>query len=207
VAVAAVLVAAGVVFLRVQRDREWAHGGDRLTVDVEVALATQDTFDDVVVRLGVPPGKTNRDISAEQSVVVRIRWSGSKHSHGWFDLIALDKRSRPARPLTAEGGWNSAGAQGSGWGSAYAALAEHYDWLAGTAEVDQADASGVTVHRSAPSRTASVSAPAATAGTATAWFRCGGDGTIPLTDAGREVAVALVYMDDGEVRWARRIYG
>ena len=203
VAVAAVLVVAGVVLLRVQREREWAHGGDRLTVHGEVALAAQDTFEDVAVRLGAPPGKATRVQSADQSVVVQVGWSGSPHSEGSFELIALDGRVTPPRPLAADGGWNSEGATGSNWASAYEALAEQYDWLDGVAGANYTDANGLTNFP-----TAAVDAPATEAGTVTAWFRQWSDGPIPFADPKRDVVVALVYCDDsGEVRWARRIFG
>jgi hypothetical protein len=203
VAAAVVLVVAGVVLLRVQRQREWAHGGDRLTVGVEVALATQDSFEGVVVRLGAPPGKATRLESAGQSVVVRVHWSASSPFKGAFELIALDGRVTPPRPLAADGGWDSGGATGSDWASAYEALAEHYDWLRGTAEANYTAVNGVTNFP-----TAAVGTPATEAGTVTAWFRHGGDGPIPFADSKRDILVALVYLDDsGEVRWARRIFG
>lgn len=204
VAAAVVLVVAGgALFLRFQREREWAHGGDRLTVDVEVALARQDSFEAVVVRLGAPPGKATRFEGADQSVVVRVRWSGAPHSAGSFELIALDGRVTPPRLLAADGGWNADGATGSDWAGAYEALARHYDWLRGTAEANYTDVDGAT-----DLPTAAVSAPATATGTVTAWFRQWGDGTIPFTEANRSVVVALVYVDDGgEVRWARRVSG
>lgn len=194
VAAAVVLVVAGVVVLRVQREREWGHGGDRLTVGVDVALAGHGTFDGVAVRLGTPAGEAVRVESAEQTVVVRVRWSGSPWDDGSYQVIALDGRLSPPRPLAADGGWNSEGGTGSNWGSAYAALAQHYEWLGGTARADF------------PS--AAVSATAAGSGTVTAWFHQWGDGPIPFADTDRGVVVALVYLDDsGEARWARRIFG
>jgi hypothetical protein len=203
VAATVLLVVAGVVVLRVQREREWGQGGDRLTAQVEVALATQDTFDDVAVRLGVPPGEATRFQGADQSVVVQVRWSGSSHSGGSFELIVLDGRVTPPRPLAADAGWTSQGGTGSNWAGAYAALAEHYDWLGGTAEADFIDGNGVSDFQAT-----AVGAPAAAAGTATAWFRQWGAGPIPFADANRGVIVALIYVDDGgEVRWAKRIFG
>jgi hypothetical protein len=203
VAAAAVLVVAGVVLLRVQREREWSHGGDRLAVQVEIALATQDTFEGVVVRLGAPPRTATRLHSADQSVVVQVRWSASAHSDGSFQLIALDGRVTPPRPLAADGGWNAEGATGSGWGSAYEVLAQRYEWLGGVAQGNYTDVNGMTNFP-----TPAVSAPAARAGAVTAWFRQWGDGRIPFADADRDVVVALIYVDgSGEVRWARRIFG
>lgn len=201
VTAAAVLVVAGVALVRVQREREWAHGGDGLAVEVEVALATQDTFEGVAVRLGAPPHTATRLHNAGQPVVVRVRWSASAHSEGSFQLIALDGRLTPPRPLAADGGWNSEGATGSGWGSAYEVLAQRYEWLEGVAEGNYTDVNGMSTLP-----TPAVSAPAAEAGTVTAWFRQWGDGRIPFADAERDIVVALVHVDgSGEVRWARSI--
>ncbi|MEU4622085.1 hypothetical protein AB0G04_19235 [Actinoplanes sp. NPDC023801] len=112
VSAAAVLVIAVVVMLRVHRDREWAHGGDRLAADADVAVTTQDPFEGVVVRLGAPPGTAVRAHSADQTVVVQVRWSASPQAEGSYELITLDKRVTPPRPLAADGGWNFQGATG-----------------------------------------------------------------------------------------------
>jgi hypothetical protein len=201
---AVVLVVAGTaVFLRVQREREWAHGGDQLSVHAEVVLTTQDTFESVVVGFGVPPGEATRVEDADQTVVVQVRWSGSPYSDGSFELIALDRRVFPPRPLAADGGWTSEGGTGSDWAGAYEALAQHYDWLSGTAEANYTDVNDETEFPSA-----AVGAPATESGTMTAWFRQWSEGQIPFTDPAREIAVALFYVDDkGEVQWARRIFG
>ncbi|WP_412741108.1 hypothetical protein [Krasilnikovia sp. MM14-A1259] len=189
--------------LHVQREREWTQGGDQLTVRAEVVLATHDTFGGVVAGLGVPAGEATRSENADQSVVVHVRWSGSPHSDGSFELIALDRRVFPARPLAADGGWNSEGGTGSDWAGAYEALAQHYDWLSGVAAANYTDANGMNTFP-----TAAVNAPAAEDGTVTAWFRQWGEGTIPFTDPAGEIVVAMFYVDDkGQVRWARRIYG
>jgi hypothetical protein len=199
-----VLAVVGVTALFwIQREREWAHGGDWLKVDVEVALATGDTFEKVIVGLGVPAGEATRVGDDAESVVVRVRWSGSPHTDGAFQVIALDKRVVPPRPLAADGGWNSAGGTGSGWAGAYEVLADRYDWLRGVARANYTGADGVTTFP-----TAAVDARAGEAGTVTAWFRQWGDGPIPLADPTRELVVALVDEDDnGDVRWARRIFG
>lgn len=188
---------------RVQRQQEWAHGGDRIKVDADVALADQKTFEDVVVQRGVPAGKANRSVDADQSVVVQVRWSGVAGAGGWFQLIALDARTRPPRPLAADGGWNSDGATGANWAGAYGTLAEHYDWLQGVAESAFTGVQGMSVFPAA-----AVDAPALTSGTVTAWFRQWGAGRTPFDDATRDIVVALVYVDvSGRVRWARRIFG
>lgn len=198
VAVAAVVaVVAGVVFLRAgrEREREWAHGGDRLAVGVEVVLADRATFASVAVRLGVPPGRATRPPGADQFVVVRIRWAGLSPLDGSMAVMLLDKRVTPPRPLAADAGWNADGGTGSTWGSSYEVLARKYDWLRGISVADLP--------------TASVDAPAAPSGTVTAWFRQWGDaGSIPFADPTGETLVALAHQDeDGEFRWARRVHG
>jgi hypothetical protein len=55
---------------------------------------------------------------------------------------------------------------------------------------------------------AAVNAPATRTGTAIAWFRQRDADPVPVTDPARQIAVALVHVDaDGEVRWARRVWG
>lgn len=156
-----------------------------------------------MVRLGAPPRTATRFHSADQTVVVQVRWSASAHSDGSFQLIALDGRVTPPRPLAADGGWNAEGATGSSWGSAYEVLAQRYEWLAGMAESNYTDPNGIHTFP-----TPAVRAPAASAGTVTAWFRQWGDGPIPFTDTERDIVVALFYVDGGgEVRWAKRVFG
>jgi hypothetical protein len=194
-AVAAAAVVAGVVLLGAgrEREREWAHGGDRLAVGVEVALADRATFESVAVRLGVPPGQATRPPGADQFVVVRIRWAGPSPLDGSMAVMLLDKRVTPPRPLAAEAGWIANGGTGSTWGSSYEVLARKYDWLRGISAADLP--------------IASVAAPAPS-GTVTAWFRQWGAGSVPFADPAAEVLVALAHQDeDGEFRWARRIYG
>jgi hypothetical protein len=93
------------------------------------------------------------------------------------------------------------GTPGSHWGSKYTILAEHYDWLSDTAAVR--NNAGVSFPGSA------VSARAASSGTVVAaWGTETSDGRPPLNDPQTEVLLTLVYVDDdGEVRWARRIFG
>ncbi|MEV8503320.1 hypothetical protein AB0368_00655 [Actinoplanes sp. NPDC051475] len=190
IAAAATVLVAGAMFSHVRRDREWAHGGDQVTFDAEVAITTAEDFDREVVRLGAPPGEATRWEAAEQTVVARVRWSGLPESINSLQVIALDKRVSPPKPLIPDGGWNSAGGTGSGWEGAYEPLAEHYDWLRRVA---------------GPDAIAAVDAPGAGSGTVTAWFRQQAD----ATRAGRDDIVLAVFSvdDDGEVRWARRIFG
>jgi hypothetical protein len=201
--VAASAVVLGAAVLHTQREREWAHGGDGLGAEVEIVLATPQTFDEVAVRLGVPPGAATRSPGDHQSIVVRVRWSGLPRPDDSLQLIVLDGRLTPPRPLSADAGWNLGGTTGSQWASAYESLADHYDWLAGVAAGGYTDATGLN-HLPA----AAVHAGSGRSGTVTGWFRQWGDSPVPLADPTRDIIVALVDVgDDGEVRWARRVSG
>lgn len=79
-------------------------------------------------------------------------------------------------------------------------LAKRYDWLRGMSE------DRMFPYEIKPLGV--VDAPAAKAGSVTAWFHQWGDGQLVLRDAKEEIVVGLLYVDrDGELRWARRIYG
>lgn len=189
-AAAAVLVLiAGIVLLRVQRDREWAHGGDDLAVDVEVALADRQTFAGTVARFGVPAGAATAGAD-EQYVITRVRRAGSPGVGGRFVLLMVDKRVTPPGRLNGRGGWDGQQNPGFHWEGVYQPLSERYEWLRGFA----ADSG--------------VSAVEAAGDSSVAYFVPRRDGAMPITDPAREVAIALVHLDrDNEVRWARRIYG
>ncbi|GIF01911.1 hypothetical protein [Paractinoplanes rishiriensis] len=211
-----VLVVAVAGILHVRREREWAHGGAGIDVSVDAVVATAQTFDDTVVRFGVPPGEAVRYVGAAQSLVVRVRWSGVQPAGGWFQVMVLDKRVNPGRLLTVDSSWSSEGASGGNWAGTYEILAERYDWLGGVAEELYVDADGWN-HQP----TAAASAPATESGTMTAWYRQirrgqhprhgepqPPDDTIPITDPAKDTLVAMVFVDEeGEVRWARRIFG
>ncbi len=187
---AAALIAAG---LHLRREREWESGGDRVDVRAAVEIATGETFDEVAERLGAAAGQTERDDSADQTVVVRVDWAGAEPD-GELEVMLLDARVTPPKLLAADGGWAANGGTGSNWAGAYGVLAGRYDWL-----------SRVSADETA---TAAVGAAATESGSVTAWFHQPDEGSIPLRDAGQELIVALVRMDgDGEVRWARRIAG
>ncbi|GAA1364288.1 hypothetical protein [Catellatospora chokoriensis] len=204
--VLAIAVAGAVgVLLKVQRDREWAHGGDDVDVVVDLRLAGNETFDATVVMLGGPSRHQTGAPLGTQALVVRASWSEAPSDNGHhYALIALDKRVSPPRLLGANGAWVVGGAPegtGSHWSSAYTELAEHYDWLARTAMVT--DERGVSFPGSA------IIAPAlSSAALVATWFTDTADGRPPLADPQAEVLIALVYVDDdGEVRWAKRIFG
>jgi hypothetical protein len=198
VAVAAVVALAAVaITAKIQRDREWAHGGDSVNVSGVARIAETATFDATVAALGGPHGHHGSPTGL-RPMVVRVDWTTSTFEDGSYHLIALDKRSYPPRPLATQGGWNISGTTGGHWSSAYNALSEHYDWLAGTAPV--VDSQGRV---SLPWR--AVSAPASPTGTLTAWFATPDD-QVPVIDPSVDLFLALFYTDKtGFVRWAKRI--
>ncbi|GAB4057288.1 hypothetical protein [Catellatospora paridis] len=205
-AVLAIAVAGAVgVLLKVQRDREWVHGGDDVDVLVDLRLADHETFDATIVMFGGPNRHQTGAPPGSQALVVRATWSEAPSDNGHhYTLIALDKRVSPPRLLGANGAWVAGGGPegtGSHWSSAYTELAEHYDWLAKTAMV--------TGERGVSFPGSAIAAPALSSGALVAtWFTDTADGRPPLTDPLTEVLIALVYADDdGEVRWAKRIFG
>lgn len=201
-AAALAVVAATALAVDLRRDREWQHGGDDVTTTTELALTTAKTFGtEAAVRLGVPPGEATRHTSRDQTIVVRVTWSGLPDD-GSLQLMMMDTRVTPPRPLAAEGGWTADGGTGTNWAGIYEALPEHYDWMQGFASIQKGNS------WTTPFPTAAVTAGTGTSGTATAWFGQWGDGRIPLDDPARELALALVRVgDDNEVRWAKRIHG
>ncbi len=193
VAFAVLVVVAGVTVHLVDRarDHEWAHGGDALSVEVELRLVDAAAFGETALALGARPDQ-NLSLPPEfQAIVARVTWTGSPVEGGSFQFVALDARPIPPRPLNGGGGWHSTGQTGSHWASAYEPLSVRYDWLAGTADTPL---------------TAAVDVPATRAGQATVYFYAQPEGR---RLGGREdVIIALFYVDpDGEVRWARRIHG
>ncbi|WP_203791601.1 hypothetical protein [Paractinoplanes rishiriensis] len=169
---------------------------------MQVRLANPQTFGAVAVQLGVPFGASTHNPAVQQFVVVRVQWSGNPRQSDSLQLLVLDGRLTPPRPLAADAGWNSAGKTGSLWSTAYESLAEHYDWLAGVAAANYTDTAG---RSRLPA--AAVHAGTGHAGTVTGWYWQWGDDPIDFSDP-HEVIVALVDVDDaGEIRWARRISG
>jgi hypothetical protein len=196
-AAAVVIVVAGAVVLHQRRDREWAHGGDPLTVDVDVSPATGRDFDELVAAAGVPKGRAVRVDNASQTVIVRVGWRGHTGG-GHLELMALDKRVTPPKPLVPDGGWDGARTTGWGWAGSYAVLAERYDYLAraGDAGMDGGKDLG------------SVGVPGTGDGTVVAWFHQAPFDSIPFRDLAGELLVVVFQVDDdGEVRWARRVHG
>ena len=201
------------VVLKVRRDHEWAHGGDRMVVTVQTLLANPQSFRDAIAALGVPALESS-GLAQAQAVVAKVTWSGWMPDDGHFQLVALDRRTSPPRVLAGDGGWtsvevvgNPSGQLDSGWVSSYDnVLAEHYDWLAGL----QARYDAVPFVTMSPG----VLVPAKPSGTATVWF------TVPesfpaLTDQSN-IIIGMIYFAgpsltgvtlEEHIRWARRIHG
>ncbi|GAA4565946.1 hypothetical protein GCM10023176_15090 [Micromonospora coerulea] len=205
-------VAAVFVVFKVQRDREWARGGDAMKMNVELRLADHDNFEVTLAALGVPAHESNgRSPDGAQTVVAKVTWTGSPSDDGRLHLIALDKRMSPPRLLSGGGGWtpldlhwNRSGLLGSSWTSSYnKVLAKHYDWLAGLVPTRLPDGSYSVPYTLSPA----VNLPASKSGTATVWFTPQ-QGSPQLTDPSQDIIIALFYVQEGDqVRWAKRISG
>jgi hypothetical protein len=184
---AALLAGAVLGVAKSRRAGEWAHGGDTLDTTVEFRMTDESGVAATVARLGGPDA-FQAVLHDDQGVAVRVQWTGPRHPGSWYQLVALDGRDIPAAPLRPVGGWNVNGDAGSNWASKYEALAEHYPWLAGLAQL---------------SGTYAVDAPADRAGSLTALFqpRPG----LPMRNSNDVVVVVFLVDDDGEVRWAKRL--
>src|SRR5262245_28758877 len=191
-----ITLVAGVVILarRISRDDEWAHGGDSLQATVQVAFTDSVGVTETVKRLGGPGDVRLPDYG--QVVVVQLNWSGPDHPDGWYELVLLDGRERPAPALQPVGGWHAGEGTGSNWAGAYEVLPEHYPYLAGVA-------SKRTPQGSYVNDTMAVDAPADGDGSLTAVFLPrGGRSFERATDL---IAAVFLVNSDGEVRWARRL--
>ncbi|NLU77598.1 hypothetical protein HCA58_04145 [Micromonospora sp. HNM0581] len=183
----------------VDREREWAHGGDQVAVTVEAVLPEPDQVADSVVAFGWPePVDSVIGDPDRQSVVLRLRWSGPTRK-GHYQVILLDSRMEPARVVQPYSGWDAAGGTGFNWAGAYDVLADRYPWLADTATREEPDGTFGT-----PGNVGAVGTRATADGSLIAVFRLV-PGAVPLTDPSR-LAVAFCYVaPDGDVRWAKRV--
>ncbi|MDG4796686.1 hypothetical protein [Micromonospora sp. WMMD1082] len=183
----------------VEREREWAGGGDQVAVTVEARLPEPDQVPATAAALGWPDAENQvRGDPENQSVVLRLRWSGPSRV-GRYQVILLDGRDTPARVVRPYAGWDAAGGTGYNWAGTYEVLAERYSWLAGTASRVTPDGS-VT----APPDAGAVGTRALGDGSLVAVFRLG-PRALPLDDPSRLV-VAFCYVDpDGDVRWAKQV--
>lgn len=199
VAVTAVVLCAAAVLgvQRYRRAREWAHGGDAVTMSVRSQVADARQLPAAAAALGYRDQAVLTDGFA-QGIAVRVEWHGPASHNARYELVALDRRVRPPRPLRVYGGWNVDGGTGSNWASSYRALADHYDWLAGTAPTDTGP--GWVFPAQA------VDAPATATGSVTGIFLVD-DQAVPFTGTA-DVMVAVFLVDGhGEPRWARRVSG
>ena len=197
VALVAVLVTG--VGLKVRRDHEWAHGGDSLRATAKIEVATADTFPATVAALG-GPSDAQFALARASSVVVRVSWNGPTRTGDSYQLLVLDRRVTPPRPLPVHQGWNARGSTGSHWSGSYEVLAERYDWLARTASVQVQPGTWT-------SNTMAIDAPADARGQLIGTF-VADEGQLPFDDPSSQVLVALFLVDkDGDVRWAKRIAG
>jgi hypothetical protein len=192
---AAVLAGAAVGVTKARRAHEWAHGSDDLETTVELTLTDESGVPTTVARLG-GPGDYQAVLDDHQAAVVRLRWTGPAHPGGRYQLVLLDLRDNPSRPLLPVEGWSVAGGTGSNWAGAYEVLPEHYPWLAGLAETRNPNGTF-------SSESYAVDAPADAAGSLTALF-LPRDG-LPVRNSNDLVAVVFLVDGDGEVRWAKRL--
>ncbi|MGC5052031.1 hypothetical protein ACLQ2S_11340 [Micromonospora sp. DT48] len=183
----------------VDREREWARGGDQVTVTVDALLPEPDQVKDAVVTLGWPEPVDNIIGDPDrQSVAVRLRWSGPPRK-GHYQVMLLDGRLEPAQVVQPYAGWDAAGGTGFNWAGAYDVLAERYPWLADTASGEELEGT-FTI----PDRLGAVGTRALADGSLIAVFRLAPD-ALPVTDPSRLV-VAFCYVElGGEVRWAKRV--
>ncbi|PGH41285.1 hypothetical protein COO58_25965 [Micromonospora sp. WMMA1996] len=195
IALVALMVTATVLHTR--REKEWAHGGDAVTVNVDYRSAGKNDVTEAARALGWPV-EGERGVLGDQALVVRVAWTGASRD-GRFELIALDRRSAPPRVLNPTYGRDASGDIGSEWGSNLNILAERYAWLAGvTPPVD--NAYGEPSIWEGPM---AVGTPAAATGTVMAVFDLGRKQQ-PSWDPARDLMLALVYWNDG-VRWAKQV--
>ncbi|MEV4754347.1 hypothetical protein AB0J86_04410 [Micromonospora sp. NPDC049559] len=193
VLVLALVVAGIAVHRRLERADEWRHGGDGFHADVRVALGEPGRRLDAF-------GLSMPDLGPEfgQSLIVRVGWRDQPRQgpEGYYVLLVLDDRVTPPRPIATDGGAGHDGRTGSGWDGRYNALAEHYPWLARTADVPN-PGGGFTSTMSA------VHAAADGTGWMAGRYRLRAP-QLPLTSAD-QLLVAGFLVRDGEVRWATRL--
>ncbi|GIJ24002.1 hypothetical protein [Micromonospora lutea] len=181
----------------VEREREWARGGDQVAVTVEAHLPEPEQVAGVAAAFGWPDAVNVIGEPDHQSVVLHLRWSGPPRE-GHYQVILLDGRVVPARVLPPYGGWDAAGATGFNWAGAYEVLAERYDWLADTAPRETPDGSVTSGDHGA------IGTRARAEGSLVAVFRLDPH-ALPL-DETSHLVVAFCYVEpDGEVRWAKRV--
>ncbi len=170
-------------------DRDWAHGGDGVTVSALVRLADKPAFGRAVAALGGPADQ----VAVEDSeLVVQVRWSGpdNRIGGGHYEFVVLDGSGGPTLlPLNA---WGT-GVDGFEWRDAYQPLSTHYAWLAGTAFVPDGKGGGTN-----PAMATGVLA--APTGSVTMALR--GTGLVGRQNPIGDLVIGVFYVRDAEVRWA-----
>jgi len=178
------------------RENEWRHGGDAVTVHSQIQGTDAAGFGDALAAAG-----GDRDaavVGAQQGFVLKVTWSGTPKSGGYYQFVLLDGRVSPARPVRAATGWSDGRAVGPNWAGAYESLHEHYSWLARTASQKQPDGSFA-------GDIDALGVPAKPRGSATLAYWIDKD-AVPSTDPAGDLRLAMFFVDsDGEVRWAREI--
>lgn len=71
---------------KVQRDREWSHGGETLTTRVDVRAVAPQEWAAAVSALGGPRVGPDLMGRSAQAVVVRVDWTGPARDGGHYDL-------------------------------------------------------------------------------------------------------------------------
>src|SRR5262245_30460627 len=176
----------------IDRNAEWAHGGDRVTLAADLRLTDEASYADTVAALGGPADQPAVDTA---DLVVEVRWSGpNNRAHdGYYEFVVL---SRPGGPtLLPSDAWG-AGDDVFGWDGRYQALSEHYPWLAGTKDVS--DGQGGVSNNSLSTGVPAVAQASVTIALAA--------GDLVSNPGGlRRVVVGVFYVRDGDVRWAKQI--
>jgi hypothetical protein len=191
---AAVVVGLAALFTYVSDQQERRRSAARTSALMDVTLVDQVTYADVVSRFGVVAEDAELPEGC-QAVVARISWHGPAYD-GSYQVLLLDARTSPAKPLTPIGGWDADGSAGIYGSSAYNGLSVAYEWLGGAQPVR--DGIGGT------DALMTVGTRAQTSGSLVAVFLAGRDES-QFADS-RQVSGALILMPvDGSVRWAKQL--
>ncbi|MDI6909036.1 hypothetical protein [Nocardioides sp.] len=179
-----------------ERDDEWAHGGDGVTVSAQIEATTSAGYPDSLAAAGVPAEPA--DSRARQSFVLQVSWTGTPDPDGSYVFVLLDQRLSPPKPLVAIASWDADGASAPSWAGSYGAVAEHYPWLARTAARHHPDGSYTET-------TEGLLLSATEEGEGVLAF------FLPRPELATDqpeddLLLAMVRTDDdGEVRWARKV--
>nr|WP_249412211.1 hypothetical protein [Micromonospora endophytica] len=171
-----------------QREREQHGSPDAVTVTVEAMLPAAHQVADLAAAYGWRNGATVDGDPDNQSVLLRLRWSGPELP-GNYQVMLLDKRLTPPRVVPPFDGWDAVGGTGFNWADSYEQLADRYDWLAGAASRPESSDSLRT-----PDNLGAVGTRAVADGSLVALFRMG-TGAAPLTDPA-DLLVAFCHVDE-----------